>query len=213
MKKQALSLLTFGALLLLLQGCAPSSYAVDSPQPSAYVFVPAEADNTTAIDIVDTREDAYSSFSFGVLPMALTHQGTTLDPIDYLSRYTLAELAARIALILEQAGDRRCPVRNAMIRARHADGQQTGAKGVLAEDERRASGGTTLLGVGVSEHRAFFGNPVDVGGFVAHDAVVVGADVVHADVVTPDHQNVGLIGCERRSDSPNQQDQGGERKH
>jgi hypothetical protein len=95
MKKQALSLLTFGALLLLLQGCAPSSYAVDSPQPSAYVFVPAEADNTTAIDIVDTREDAYSSFSFGVLPMALTHQGTTLDPIDYLSRYTLAELAAR----------------------------------------------------------------------------------------------------------------------
>ena len=33
---------------------------------------------------------------------------------------------------------------------------------------------------------------VDVGRAVAHDAVIVGADVEPADVVAPDDQNVGL---------------------
>ena len=52
MKKQILSLFAFSASLLFLQGCAPSVYAIDSPEPSAYVFIPAESDHATAIDII-----------------------------------------------------------------------------------------------------------------------------------------------------------------
>ena len=49
---------------------------------------------------------------------------------------------------------------------------------MLAEDERGAPGGAALLGVGVGEERAFLRDAVDVRRPVAHDAVVVGADVV-----------------------------------
>ena len=43
--------------------------------------------------------------------------------------------------------------------------------------------------------------PVDVGRPVAHDAVVVGADVVDADVVAPDDEDVGLAGLRVRDAS------------
>jgi hypothetical protein len=55
-------------------------------------------------------------------------------------------------------------------------------------------GGAALLSVPVSEHRAFFGNAVDVRRTVAHRAVIVGADVPPAYVVAPYDKNVGLVG-------------------
>ncbi len=87
-----------------------------------------------------------------------------------VAEMVLAELAAGVALVLEQVGDGRRPVRHAVIRAWHADGQQSGAERMLAEDERRAAGGAALLRVEVGEHRAFLGDAVDVGRLVAHDA-------------------------------------------
>jgi hypothetical protein len=50
--------------------------------------------------------------------------------------------------------------------------------------------GTALLTVPVSEHRAFFGDAIDVRRAVAHDAVVVGTDIVPADVIAPDYKNI-----------------------
>ena len=61
-------------------------------------------------------------------------------------------------------------------------------------DECGAAGGAALLAVPVGEQRAFLGDAVDVGRFVAHHALIVGADVEAADVVTPDDQDVGLVG-------------------
>ena len=107
-----------------------------------------------------------------------------------VAEVVLAELAGGVALLLEQVGDGRGPVRNTVVGARHADGQQAGAERMLAENERCTSGGAALLRVGVGEQRAFFGDAVDVGSLIAHDAVVVGADVVNADVVAPDHQDI-----------------------
>ena len=54
-----------------------------------------------------------------------------------VAEVVLAELAGDVALRLEQVGDGRRPVGNAVRRTRHADGQQAGAERVLAEDERR----------------------------------------------------------------------------
>ena len=70
-----------------------------------------------------------------------------------------------------------------------------GAERMLAEDERRAARRAALLRVGVGEERAFLRDAVDVGRPVAHDAEAVGADVVAADVVAPDDEDVGLLGC------------------
>src|SRR5262245_11841340 len=109
-----------------------------------------------------------------------------------IAQMIFAELAAGVAALLEQIGDRRRPIRDAVLRARHADRQQPGAKRMLSKNERSPARGAALLRVGVGEQRAFLRDTIYVGCAVAHDAVVVGADVVHADVVAPNYQNVWL---------------------
>ena len=89
------SILAFGILLMSLQGCAPSVYAVDRPEASPYVLYGAEEHEEPGINIIDRRGDQYTSFTSGALPMGLTHNGDTLDPIDFLAKYTVEELAAR----------------------------------------------------------------------------------------------------------------------
>ena len=51
-----------------------------------------------------------------------------------------------------------------------------------------------LLAVVVEEAKPFLGDAIDVGRFIAHQAVAVGADVGDADVVAPDDEDVGLLG-------------------
>ncbi len=122
-----------------------------------------------------------------------------------VAQVVLAELAGGVALLLEQVGDGGRPVRYALRGARHADGEQAGAERVLAEDERSAARRAALLGVGVREQRPFLRDAVDVRRLVAHHAEVVGADVVDADVITPDHEDVGLLVRRlRRNDSTHQ---------
>ena len=110
-----------------------------------------------------------------------------------VAEVVLAELAGGVALRLEQVGNRRRPVGDALRRTRHADGEQPRAERVLTEDEGGAAGGATLLGVEVGEQRAFLREAIDVGRLVAHHAEVVGADVVDADVVAPDDEDVRLL--------------------
>ena len=74
-----------------------------------------------------------------------------------------------------------------------ADLGQPGADRRLPCDEGRASCRATLLPVPVGEHHALLRNAIDVGRLVAHHAQVIGADVVPADVITPDHEDVGLL--------------------
>src|SRR5215467_1761933 len=109
-----------------------------------------------------------------------------------VAEVVLAELAGDVALLFEQIGDGGRPGRDALRRAGHADGEETRAEGMMAEDERRAAGRAALLRVGIGEERTLAGDAIDVRGAVAHHAEAVGADVVDADVVTPNHENVGL---------------------
>ena len=89
------SLLFFSALLMSLQGCAPSVYAVDPPDSSQYLYVPANSQEASRLVFSDARTDTYTSFTSGRLPMGLTHNGATLDPISFVEKYTVAELTAR----------------------------------------------------------------------------------------------------------------------
>ncbi len=105
----------------------------------------------------------------------------------------LAELAGGIALTFEQVGNRRGPGGDALRRTRHPDRQQAGPERVLAEDERRSTGGATLLTVKVGQERPFPGDPIDVRRLVTHHAVAISADVVDTDIVAPDHQDIRLL--------------------
>ncbi|MNN53542.1 hypothetical protein D3C81_1683060 [compost metagenome] len=80
-----------------------------------------------------------------------------------------------------------------MLRAWQADGEQAGAERVFAEDEGGTAGGAGLLAIGVGEQRTLFGDAVDVRRLVTHHPLVVGADVVVADVVAEDHQDVRFV--------------------
>ena len=104
----------------------------------------------------------------------------------------LAELGGHVALRLEELGYRDIPRLQAFLCARQANLEQAGPKARLAGDEGPAAGGATLLAVPVGEHRAFFGDAVNIGGLVAHHAVVVGAGIPVADVVSPDDEDIGF---------------------
>lgn len=110
-----------------------------------------------------------------------------------VAEMVLAKLAAGVTLHLEKVGNGRCPFGNPLRRTRHPDGQQPGAKWMLSCDERRATCRAALLGVGVSEESAFLGYAVDVRRFVAHQAEVIGTDIVNADVIASDDEDVGLF--------------------
>ena len=111
-----------------------------------------------------------------------------------VAEMVLAELPGHVALRLEQVGQRRVLVGQALLRRRQADLEQAGADRALSGDEGGAAGGAGLLGVIVGEDRAFLGDAVDVGRAVAHHAAIVGADVPVADVVAHDDEDVRLLG-------------------
>ena len=116
-----------------------------------------------------------------------------------VAEVVLAELARHVATFLGHIGDRRRPVRNAVVVARHADGQQTCPERMLAKNEGGSPCGAGLLRVGVGEERPFLGEAVDIGRLIAHDAVVVGADVVNADIVSVDEEDVRHVSLLLRS--------------
>lgn len=94
----------------------------------------------------------------------------------------------------QRVGGRDVAGLEAFFRAGEADLEQAGAETGLAGDERGAAGRAGLLTVPIGEERAFFGDAIDVGSFVAHHALIGGADVPVADVVAPEDEDVGLFG-------------------
>ena len=119
-----------------------------------------------------------------------------------VAEMVLAELAGLVAVRLQQLGDGRVLLHQPFVRAGQADLGQAGADRRLAGDEGGAPGGAALLAVPVGEQGALFGDPIDVRRPVPHHAQVVGADVVPADVIAPDDEDVrlrrGLRPCRRR---------------
>ena len=89
----------------------------------------------------------------------------------------LAELAGRVALVLEAGGDGDEFLVHPDRRAGNADFGQAGAIDALPGDEGGAARRAGLFAVGIGEHHAFLGEPVDVGRLVAHHPVRVAAQV------------------------------------
>ena len=102
-----------------------------------------------------------------------------------VAQVVFAKLPAGVAAGFEEGSQRHHLIADSLLRAGHPDGEQTGAEGVLPEDEGCPPGGEALLGVPVGKKRSYLRHGVDVGCLVAHHLLVLGADVPVADVVTP----------------------------
>ena len=110
-----------------------------------------------------------------------------------IAEMIFAELTGEIALGFEDGGDGGIFFFHALWGAWEADFGEAGADGSLASDEGGAACGATLLAIPVGEKGAFFGEAIDVGGFVAHHAEVIGADIKGTDVVAPDDEDIGFL--------------------
>ena len=111
------------------------------------------------------------------------------EPVP-VAEMVLAELAGRVALVLQQVRDRRVLGLQPERRARHPHLGQAGPVAALSGDERCPPGRTRLLAVRVGEPHALRGDPVDVRRPIAHQPVAVAAEVGDADVVAPDDEDV-----------------------
>ena len=138
-------------------------------------------------------------FSIQVIEVAkeLVEAVCSWQVLVLVAEVVFAVLGSHVALVFHQRGNCRCPLWDAVIGAGHTNGQETGAEGVLAVNKRGTTSGAALLSVSIGKQSALFGKTVDVGRLVAHNAVVVGTDVMDADIVTPNHEDVGLISCDR----------------
>src|SRR5262249_45157800 len=109
-----------------------------------------------------------------------------------IAEMVFAELARGISEGFQQLRNRRIFCLKTNRCCWHADFRQARSKDALARDERRPSRSARLFPVRVCEHHPFTREAVDVRRLVAHQTVRVAAEVGDADVVSPDHENVGL---------------------
>ena len=110
-----------------------------------------------------------------------------------VAEMVLTELAGEITLRFEQLGDGHVARLQTFFGAGQSDLQQARPKRRLSCEESGTPGGAALLAIPVSEHRAFFGEAINVRRFVTHLTVVIGGDVPPTDIVTPEDKNVGLL--------------------
>ena len=132
------------------------------------------------------------------------HRGQELVQI---AQVVLPELAGRVAHGLERCGDGRRLRGHADRRAGLADGGHPRADWQLAGDEVRPPRRAARLGVVVGEAHPLGREPVEVGCPPPHDALVVGADIEPADVVTHDHDDIGLLLGRCRAGGPGEREQ------
>ena len=128
------------------------------------------------------------------------HRGQVLVAIALV---VLAELPGGVARALQHGGHGHVGLLPTLGGARQPDLGHAAAHRHRTADEGGAASGAALLRVVVREAHAFIRDAIDVGRLVAHHAAAVVADVPGADVVAPDHEDVGLLrrGLRRRGDA------------
>ena len=110
----------------------------------------------------------------------------------------LAELSGGVAEALHDGGHGDVGFLPAFRRTREADLGHASADGNGAVDEGGAAGGAALLAVVIGEENALLADAINVRRLVTHHAAVVVADVLGADVVAPDDQDVGFLARGKR---------------
>ncbi len=80
--------------LVMLTGCAPSTYPLATPSPSSIVFS-TTTDYQLPANVIDERRSADKDFHIGILSATLINEGEPVDPVEFLARNVEKELKAR----------------------------------------------------------------------------------------------------------------------
>ena len=110
-----------------------------------------------------------------------------------ITEMVFSELAGDITLSLEKCRDGWILFFHALRCAGETDFGQAGANRGLAGNESRAPRSAGLLAIPVGEIRAPVGDAVDVRSAITHHTTIDRTDVELADVVAPDHENIGFF--------------------
>jgi len=113
-----------------------------------------------------------------------------------VAKVVLPELPGVVTHAFEHFGNRNITILDSEFGTGQTDLGEAGAQTGLSSNERRAAGGTALVTVVVGKPDALFGDTVNIGRAIAHDAIGVSTDIGDANIVAPDHKDVGLIFCE-----------------
>ncbi len=121
--------------------------------------------------------------------------------VGVVAEMVLAELAGVVAEIKQELGERRGTGPQIGRAAGQLRRNHAGAQRMHAGEEGVAAGGAALLGIVMREYRAFIADAIDVGRLADHQAAMIDARLVEADVVTHDEEDIGflcrLCGCRR----------------
>ncbi|MCP4371377.1 MAG: HEAT repeat domain-containing protein [Deltaproteobacteria bacterium] len=116
-------ILTIIGLLMLIQGCAPSSYVIKNPTPSNIHFQESNNKSSESIAIIDARSDNEKLFSYGVLKAGLILEGKEFDPIAYLKAQTQRELEARgLSAVIKNTGNIQVEINKFYMRNHRTNG-------------------------------------------------------------------------------------------
>ena len=101
----------------------------------------------------------------------------------------------RVAVLLEELGDRRRLLAQAVFVARRHHDRQRGADRNASGHERGAAGGATRLAVPVGENGAFLGDPIDVRRRMteARAASRIATEIIPTGIVGHQHDDVGFL--------------------
>ena len=107
-----------------------------------------------------------------------------------VAQMVLAELGGRVALGLQNFGERNVFLLQPGRRSWRSYGRQACADKQLSGDESGASGRAARLGVEGGEPQTLFPNPVDIGRLHPHQIAAVRRDIEPADIVAEDQASV-----------------------
>jgi hypothetical protein len=86
----------FPALAIIaFTACAPKSYMVKSPTPSAEKYQSVSREKSADMSLIDQRSGDEMIFSSGTLPAALTYKNSAINPPGFLAEQIQAEMLAR----------------------------------------------------------------------------------------------------------------------
>ena len=122
--------------------------------------------------------------------------------LGFVAEMPLAREVGRVAVLLEELGDRRGFLAQEVLITRRDDNRQRRADGNAPGNERGAAGGATRLAVPTGEMRAFLGDAIDVWGRMAEVCASARdiTEVIPADVVGHEDDDVWFLlrQCRRR---------------
>ena len=110
-----------------------------------------------------------------------------------VAQVVFTELPSRVTQLLEDVGDGRIFFLQTLRRSRHTDFTHPGTEWHLAGNEGGTTCGGALLGVVGGKLRALRGDAVNVWRLVAHQTLIVGAQVQVADIIAKDNYDVRLF--------------------